>query len=69
MIEFIQNLSIHGVAIWPLVQAVLTFIGGAAVLGSAIAPLTKTDADDKFWNKVHSVLEKISLATVVKKDK
>ncbi len=61
MLEFISNLQIHGVAVLPILQAVLTFIGGASALGIAIAPLTKTTKDDAFWNKVQTLILKLSL--------
>jgi hypothetical protein len=61
MLEFISNLQIHGVAVLPILSGLLSFVGGASVLGLAIAPLTKTTKDDAFWAKVQAIVLKLSL--------
>ena len=55
-----ENLA--GIAInWAM--ALLTVIGAASVAAAAIAPLTKTDKDDKIarlLKKAHAVLSKLA---------
>lgn len=61
MFDFLNTLTIHGVSVVTLIQAILTFVGGASALGAAIAPFTTTTADDAFWAKVKAMILTFSL--------
>lgn len=64
---FDTGIQVFGMDLGMIVQSFLTVVGALVVIGKTIAVFTPTDKDDKFFDKLSSLLNKVK-GVFTKKD-
>lgn len=64
---FDTGIQVFGMDLGMIVQSFLAIVGALVVIGKTIAVFTPTDKDDKFFDKLSSLLDKVK-GVFTKKD-